>query len=335
MRTLLRIDASARRDGSHSRRLADYLEAGWRRGHAKTRVVRRDLARTPPPHLSQATIEAFGAAPGDADAAALSDTLIAELQSADDLLISSPLYNFGLPSPLKAYIDHVVRSGHTFRFDGHGSTGLLKGKTAYIITARGGSITPDSDDDFQSEHLRAVLGHIGITAVSTITVDGTAEGPATLADRLARARAQIDDLLRPRELEWAGPFSDDDRIQLAALRTGQAEAIVAGDAKKYARLCVEDIQLMIPGQDIIAGRDHFVACEEKLFSSARFARFEKWPVRIELHGDIAVEVGRQRVVSPARSGQSEVFLPKQKYMHVFRRTDAGWRFAILMSNSCQ
>lgn len=333
MRTLLRLDASARHRGSYSRDLADHFEAGWTRVHDGGRIVRRDLAIDPPPHLDQATVAAFGAGPGDSKATSLSDLLIAELEAADDLLISSPLYNFGLPSPLKAYIDHVVRSGRTFRSGDDGAVGLLEGKTACLVTARGGSVTPGVTDDFQVPHLRAILGYIGISEVSTVTLHSTVTRPEDLGARMTFARQQIDDILDGCGPEWIGAFSDDDRREIHALRAGQAEAIATGDAGRYAQLCASDVQLMIPGRDIVSGRDAFLACEEELLAGAPVTKFEKHPIRVERHGDLVVEIGRQRVA--AEGAGEEAFRPAQKYTHVFRRTAQGWRFALLMSNSCQ
>lgn len=202
MKTLLRIDASVRTQGSTSRALADYFQSRWTEAHPGGRVVARDLALYPVPHLDAATTAAFSglALPGGApppEGLILSDALIAELSSADHLLISSPLYNLSLPSTLKAYLDHVVRSDLTFtRVDGC-YVGLLTDKSATVVTTRGGVASPDVEDDFQVRYLRAILAFIGITKVDSIAVDGMSGDEAFRARRIARARAEIDRLFAP------------------------------------------------------------------------------------------------------------------------------------------
>ncbi|MEX0360710.1 MAG: FMN-dependent NADH-azoreductase, partial [Allomuricauda sp.] len=108
MKTLLRIDCSARKLGSHSRELADYFEARWKQSNPDGRVVHRDLTREQLPHIQNNTIEGFHVSPDKADvhqknAVALSDRLISELKKADEVVVSSPLYNLNVPSNLKAY----------------------------------------------------------------------------------------------------------------------------------------------------------------------------------------------------------------------------------------
>jgi FMN-dependent NADH-azoreductase len=166
MTTLLRIDSGARIDGSHSRQLADYFQARWAEAHPGGHATVRDLARDPVPHLDNASIVAFHDAqspdaPTGTKATTLSDALIAELESADDVLIASPLYNLALPSVLKAYFDHVVRSGRTFSMNGNGYHGLLSGKSVFVVAARGGSASPGAADDFQIPYLRAILSSSG------------------------------------------------------------------------------------------------------------------------------------------------------------------------------
>lgn len=197
MTTLLRIDASARFEGSSSRRLADHFQARWTAAHPGARVIVRDLARRPLPHLDAPTIAAFYGAPVGAEppaGVALSDALIAELRAADHLLISSPLYNQSLPSSLKAWIDHVVRDGHTFEIRDRRPFGLLGAMSASLVIARGG-VTSARVDDFETPYLRAILGFIGITRVEVIGVEATAHDEAVRAPRFAAAQAQVDRLL--------------------------------------------------------------------------------------------------------------------------------------------
>lgn len=199
MKTLLRIDASARTRGSGSRRLADHFQARWTAANPDGRVVVRDLAERPVPHLDGATIAAFYGAPlpaGEPPPAglALSDQLIAELSAADHLLVSSPLYNQALPSTLKAYLDHVIRRGHTFAVQDGRSVGLLTRVSASIVMARGGFASPAVMNDFQTPYLRAILGFLGIETVAVITLEGTEQDEAHRSQRLADAQARIDHL---------------------------------------------------------------------------------------------------------------------------------------------
>jgi FMN-dependent NADH-azoreductase len=168
--TVLRIDASARRDGSESRaltqRIVDRLEP--------QSIIQRDLAVAIP------TIDADWLAANwtkeeersDKQRAtlALSDSLIVEIKAADTLVIGTPIYNFGIPANLKAWIDQIARAGITFRYTEAGPEGLLTGKRAIIAIASGGTQV-GSDVDFASGYLRHVLGFIGITNVQVVAAD--------------------------------------------------------------------------------------------------------------------------------------------------------------------
>lgn len=168
--TVLRIDASARRDGSESRaltqRIVDRLEP--------QSIIQRDLAVAIP------TIDADWLAANwtkeeersDKQRAtlALSDSLIEEIKAADTLVIGTPIYNFGIPANLKAWIDQIARAGITFRYTEAGPEGLLTGKRAIIAIASGGTQV-GSDLDFASGYLRHVLGFIGITNVQVVAAD--------------------------------------------------------------------------------------------------------------------------------------------------------------------
>lgn len=145
MKTLLRIDSSSRTQGSHSRELADYLETKWRALYPSGKVIYRDLVTSVIPHIHNTTIQRFYTSKERMTeevvaATALSDQLIKELSVADEILISSPLYNLNIPSNLKAYIDHIVRIDHTFGIHKDGSYyGLLKDKKAYLALVKGGT----------------------------------------------------------------------------------------------------------------------------------------------------------------------------------------------------
>lgn len=331
MKTLLRIDASARNEGSHSRRLADVVEAKWRGN-----ILRRDVAVNAIPHLSDAMIGAFHeAGRNQSPETAVSDALIAELKQADHLLISTPLYNYSLPSTLKAYLDHVVRSGHTFQVENGEYQGLLMGKTATVIMARG-SMSGWMKDDFQSEYLKEILAFMGIGPVEVITINATQYDEEIKRMHYENAKQQAEALFPAHEPEWAGEFSAEDKAAISAIRQGQANAIMAADSEAYAALCADDIQLMVPGHDIVSGKEAFIEAELNLFRKARFEQFTKMPVKVERQGDFAVETGRQDVVMKTKGAVQEgVFAAKQKYLHIYRLTSDGWRYAVLMSNQVE
>jgi FMN-dependent NADH-azoreductase len=188
---VLRIDASARRAGSVTRRLADTLLQALDRQEGGTKVAHRDLAEGMP-LLDGDWVAANATDPSQRDepqrqALAHSDTLVAEVQAADVLVIATPLYNFGVPASLKAWIDQIARARLTFRYTEQGPEGLLKGKKAYVLVATGGTAV-GGEMDFATPWLRFVLGFLGITAVEVIAADrGMARGEAALL----AAEAQI------------------------------------------------------------------------------------------------------------------------------------------------
>lgn len=169
--TVLHIDASARFASSASRTASAQIVTGL---NADT-VVRRDLAQGLP-FLDEAfTIATFTPTDDRTDAQnaalAISDTLVAELQAADTIVIGAPIYNFSIPAVLKAWIDQIARVGVTFAYTETGPKGLLKGKKVIITLASGG--TPiGSEIDFASPYLRFALGFVGITDVTIQDKDG-------------------------------------------------------------------------------------------------------------------------------------------------------------------
>ena len=183
MKTLLRIDASSRVEGSHSRALADYTELQWKKKYPGGKIVLRDLVSFEIPHIHHSTIQGFYT-PAEhmtddlLKATALSDELIAELKQADEVLISSPLYNLNIPSSLKAYIDQITRVNHTFQVSDDGVyAGLLNGKIAYLALVKGGSYagTPMEAYDFQSPYLKAILYQLGIVVKNTFSLEGATD----------------------------------------------------------------------------------------------------------------------------------------------------------------
>jgi FMN-dependent NADH-azoreductase len=179
-------------DGQSSR-LADELASGLAADGATITV--RDLASDPVPHLDAQRFLAFGKAPAErtpADQAAVdySDALIEELRRADVVVLGLPMYNFGVPSQLKAYFDHVARSGVTFRYTSAGPEGLLTGKKAYVVATRGGAYA-DTPADTQTPYVRDFLRFVGIDEVAVVHAEGLSMGDARRSASLDAARATI------------------------------------------------------------------------------------------------------------------------------------------------
>ena len=182
MSQVLLITSSPRVE-SYSTRVGRKLAEKFASRPGATLTV-RDLTRHPVPHIDDSFAVARNMPPdrltsGQRATLSLSDKLLAELLAADTLVIAAGMINFGIPSSLKAYIDHVVRPGVTFRYGEKGPEGLVKGKKAYFVLARGGVYTqgPMQAFNFQDTYLRAALGFIGITDVEVIPVEGVAFGP--------------------------------------------------------------------------------------------------------------------------------------------------------------
>jgi FMN-dependent NADH-azoreductase len=198
MTKVLMIHSSPRGPVSGSRKLGEHIVERLRAGGGVTEVNVRDLAVDPVPHADGVLVRAMFTpeeAQSEAEAASLrpSDALVDELLAADVLVISVPLYNFSIPSGLKAWIDHVVRPGRTFLYHADGPEGLVLGKRAYVATNRGGAYigTPMQSWDHQEPHLRTILGFIGITDVTFVHAEGTVYDP----DTVSRAEARVDELI--------------------------------------------------------------------------------------------------------------------------------------------
>ncbi len=195
MKTLLQINASLFSAEGQSSRLANQFVAAWRASHPGASVLLRDLAREPVPHLDAERFQAFLAKPEQRSAAqnagvAYSDALIGELKRADVIVLGLPMYNFGVPSTLKAYFDHVARAGITFRYTEKGSVGLLTGKQAYVFAARGGQYL-GTPRDTQTPYVRDFLRFLGIEDVEFVYAEGLAIGDASRQAALDQAQATI------------------------------------------------------------------------------------------------------------------------------------------------
>jgi FMN-dependent NADH-azoreductase len=192
MTNVLIVDSAATGEASVTRRLTGELEAVLR-GRGPVRIVHRDVGTHPVPHLTAETTPAIRGAEAETesarDALALSDALIAELKAADVVVIGAPMYNFGIPSTLKAWFDHVLRAGITFRYSEAGPEGLLKGKTTIVIESRAGlySSGPSAAMDSQEPHLRTLLGFMGLDGATFVRVEKLAFGPEQAAASIAEA----------------------------------------------------------------------------------------------------------------------------------------------------
>ncbi|AKJ28179.1 FMN-dependent NADH-azoreductase [Caldimonas brevitalea] len=193
---ILQINSSARAEGSHSTRLAQDIVARLQAAHPDTTLTVRDLSRQPHPALDEAALQALFTPPEQRSAAqqarvALDDTLIAEIQAADTVVIGVPMYNFGVSSQLKNWIDAISRARVTFRYTEAGPEGLLTGKKVYVALTRGGRYR-DTPSDTQVPYLRAVLNFLGMTDVQFVYAEGLAMGPEAEQQAWSQARTQIE-----------------------------------------------------------------------------------------------------------------------------------------------
>lgn len=190
-RTVLQIDASARQTGSMSRALSARIVEKL----SPAKIIRRDLA-DPLPLIDENWIAANFTPASDRDALQqdrlrLSDQLVAELRAADTVVIGLPVYNFSVPSGLKAWIDLVARAGETFRYTPEGPHGLLAGKRAILAVASGGTAV-GSEIDFATPYMRHVLRFFGIEDIEIVAADQLAIDPdasKTAADSAIEALA--------------------------------------------------------------------------------------------------------------------------------------------------
>jgi len=193
---ILQINASARREGANSTRVANTIVDRLKAANPGVQVTLRDLAVTPHPILDEAALGALFTpadqrTPEQAARVALDDALIAEIQAHDTLVLGVPMYNFGVPVQLKSWIDAIARVGVTFRYTEKGPEGLLKGKKVYVALARGG-LYRDTDKDAQVPYLKNVLGFLGLTDANFIYAEGLAMGPEAAEKGFAQAHADLE-----------------------------------------------------------------------------------------------------------------------------------------------
>jgi len=207
MKTLLQIQASIFSSGGESSRLATQFVERWTAANPGAEVIRRDLAAQPVPHLTAERFQSFLAKPEERTpeqqaVAGFSDGLIDELERADVIVLGLPMYNFGVPSTLKSYFDHVARAGKTFKYTATGPQGLLKGKKAVIFATRGG-LYAGTPLDTQTAYVRDFLRFLGIEDVEFVYAEGLAMGDASKGDSLAKAGRAVKDLVAREEFAVA------------------------------------------------------------------------------------------------------------------------------------
>jgi len=200
MTKLLHIDSSILGTNSVSRQLTAQIVASWRAAHPATEVSYLDLAVDTPSHLSVESL-GFRLPAGAADLSdaqqrenAVSEALVAQFLAADVVVIGAPLYNFSIPSQLKAWIDRVAQAGRTFKYTDKGPVGLAGGKTIIVASTRGGMYsTSDAGNamEHQESYLKTVFGFFGVTDVRFVRAEGLAMGEAGKAAALASAELDI------------------------------------------------------------------------------------------------------------------------------------------------
>jgi len=198
MATLLHIKSSIFGDAGQSAQLAVRYIAQWQQKHPAGELVERDIIADPVPHLDAERMQAFGS---DADTRTQSqqaildyaDTLLAEVKAADQIVIGVPLYNFGVPSQVKPWLDHLARAGVTFSYTENGPVGLIEGKKVVLLATRGGMYR-DQGADYQIPFMRQFLGFIGLTDVEVVYAEGLAMGDHA-EQSLSQARGEVDQLV--------------------------------------------------------------------------------------------------------------------------------------------
>lgn len=203
---LLHLDSSLTGPASVSRLICRETVDSWRAADPTVRVTYRDLAVTVPPQLTPETVAALrlrsepASAQGKAELLHI-NTLLDEFLAADAIVIGAPMYNFGVPTQLKAWVDALAQAGRTFEYTPQGPRGLAGGKRVVIASSRGNIYsTPQMQDkDFQERYLAAALQFMGITRIDVVRAEGLNRGPEARAAALASARAAIAELFTVQE----------------------------------------------------------------------------------------------------------------------------------------
>lgn len=199
MKTLLQINSGIFSDHSQSTSLANNFAEQFLQKNSGSEVVVRDLINEPVAHLDASIVMAFAAdaderTPEQKHIVAQSDALIAEIEAADAIVLGVPMYNFSIPSQLKAYFDQLARAGVSFQYTETGPKGLLKDKPVYVLAARGG-IHKDQPSDSQSSFVKTFFGFLGLHNVQFIYAEGLNMGDEAKAQAIAGAHGQFEGAL--------------------------------------------------------------------------------------------------------------------------------------------
>ena len=207
MPTLLHISSSLHSDKGQSSLLAKKFVQQWQQANTDGKVIRRDLAANPLPHLTAERFQAFITAPEQRNEEQLahvqaSDQLIDELKAADIVVIGLPMYNFGIPSSLKAWIDHIARAGQTFKYTENGPVGLLEDRKVLLFATRGGNYL-GTPKDTQTAYMQTFLNFIGLHDIEFIYAEGLALGGEASQQALASAEEKIEASIKAINVEAA------------------------------------------------------------------------------------------------------------------------------------
>ncbi len=195
---LLHIDSSPLAANSVSRQLTERIAAQWRATHPGTSVDYLDLARDAPNHLNLDSLGFKLGTTATTDIAraenAISEKLVTQFLAADVIVVGAPMYNFSIPTQLKAWIDRIAQAGRTFTYTDKGPHGLAGGKTIIVASSRGGVYSTSAGGlamDHQESYLKTVFGFFGVTDVRFVRAEGVAMGEAAKASALAAADLEI------------------------------------------------------------------------------------------------------------------------------------------------
>ncbi|MCI5106003.1 MAG: NAD(P)H-dependent oxidoreductase [Pseudomonadales bacterium] len=195
-RQVLQLNSSILGDNSVSNQLLATLTERLQAAGEKLEIQQRDFSVEPVPHFDEHWLQALMTPEADRSDSQqqkvdFSDTLIAELKAADILIIGLPMYNFSVPSMLKAWNDHVARAGATFKYTDTGPVGLLENKKVFLVAAMGG-VHKVGESDYLRPYMQQFLGLLGLTDISFVTASGLNMGEEPRAEGISRAEAEID-----------------------------------------------------------------------------------------------------------------------------------------------
>jgi len=198
-RKILHIDASAQGERSESMRLSNDFIQHWKTQHPNDEIIQRDIVDNPLPHINGRILGSMMTPVEQRTseqnvAAGQYEELVREFLDADVLVLGVPMYNFTIPSTLKAWIDHITVPGKTFEYTAEGPVGLISGKEVYILSTRGG-FYKDSPMDHQVSYLQTLFNFLGLEDIHVIQAEGLNISPETRDQSIEAAQLQIQETL--------------------------------------------------------------------------------------------------------------------------------------------